>query len=93
MLPIIAPLCRAAGRGSNLGDEIEKMDTDFLTKETIVRGEIVTVHSLDDVRWFSSRTDARQCKKQREKFWRESKRSIKRSAIFAHESRHGPANA
>ena len=49
---------------------------------------IVTVHSLDGIPWFSSRTDARQCKKQREKFWRESKRSIKRSAIFAHENRH-----
>jgi hypothetical protein len=32
----------------------------FLTRQTIVCGELVTVHSLDGRRWFSSKKDIRR---------------------------------
>ena len=47
----------------------------------------LTLYSVDAARWFSNKGDALRCEKDREKFWRCRKRSLKRTATFAHESR------
>lgn len=39
----------------------------FLTRQTIVRGELVTVHSIDVVRWFSRKRDIRRFEAKRAK--------------------------
>ena len=56
-------------------------------KRTTVRGETVTVYSLDGVRWFSDKKEAEQCRRRLDKLLAESKRSLKRQATFAHETR------
>jgi hypothetical protein len=60
---------------------------EFRTKKIVVCGVDVTVYSVDAVRWFSNKADCLRCEKARATFWRKSRRSVKRSAIFAHETR------
>ena len=59
--------------------------SEFLTKEIYVRGESVTVHSLDGFRWFSNQTEAEEaCQKRREAFLAEEQRLLKKHATFRH---------
>jgi hypothetical protein len=61
--------------------------TEFLTKEIVVCGEIVTVYSCDGWRWTSSRTEAEQCERRREKFYAHMQRTLKESPTFVHKTR------
>jgi hypothetical protein len=54
----------------------------MMTKEISVRGESVTVHSVDGERWFSDKSEAEQCERRRAKFFADAERVLKRQSTF-----------
>jgi hypothetical protein len=55
------------------------MAPEFLTKTITVRGETVTVYSLDAWRWSSSRDEILECEERRARLVGELARSLKKS--------------
>jgi hypothetical protein len=58
--------------------------SELLTKQITVLGEKMTVFSCDGWRWSSDPREAEDCQKRSEIFWNQSRRSMKRTATFAH---------
>jgi hypothetical protein len=61
--------------------------SEFLTKETFVRGERIVLFSCGGFRWFSNKAEAEQCEKRRAKFFADAERVLKRQSTFRCESR------
>jgi hypothetical protein len=72
-------LTGSARRGSLI---IEWRWLEIFNAPNLVCGTVVTVHSLDGWRWYSDKQQAIRDQREREKFWRQSRRSLKKSSTF-----------